>query len=158
MDHFKCYELMLRIIRDEDKLFSSISFLRPEKVSFQYCRVSSDRVLTFANPVQTGHKVIIADNREPQERVNGDENVYDESTVFPSFWSHHRSWKLLDRGWWTIFSPRSPGCTFVFHCGHRWSLKSRITNTFCIHRRCARTDVETEQGKIITWWLNENEL
>lgn len=97
MDHFKCYELMLRIIRDEDKLFSSISFLRPEKVSFQYCRVSSDRVLTFANPVQTGHKVIIADNREPQERVNGDENVYDESTVFPSFWSHHRSWKLLDR-------------------------------------------------------------
>lgn len=74
----------------------------------------STNLLTLANPVQTGHKVIIADYCQTQEGVNSHEQVQKQPAVFPGLRAHQRRWELLDRRWRTIWSSRAKRRPWIF--------------------------------------------
>ena len=51
---------------------------------------------TVSDSVQGGHEVVVADDGQPHEHVDGDDDVDDDPAVLPTLLSDHGGRELLD--------------------------------------------------------------
>jgi hypothetical protein len=62
----------------------------------EVARQSTKFVLTFANAVEAGDEVVVADDGQPEERIDGDEDVDDKAPVLTDIGPHEGPGELFD--------------------------------------------------------------